>query len=50
MYEYEISKLEDANRSVNLSQKSTQIDQIVKEKRQMAEKLKQQLHKEKRIV
>lgn len=50
MYEYEIAKLEDTNRSVNLSQKSTQIDQIVKEKRQMAERLKQQLHKEKRIV
>lgn len=50
MYEYEVGKLEDSSRSVNLSQKSTQVEQILKEKRLMGEKLKQQLTKEKRIV
>jgi len=30
MYEYEIGKLEDPDRSVNLSQKTSQFDVIIK--------------------
>jgi hypothetical protein len=40
MYEYEVNKLEEGNRSVNLTQKNGQIDGIIKEKKAMGEKLK----------
>ena len=50
MYEYEVGKLEDGNRSVNLSQKSSQYDLIIKEKKSMGEKLRLQLIKAKRTV
>lgn len=50
MYEYEVAKLEDGSRSVNLSQKSGQYDLVLKEKRAMGDKLKVQLLKVKRAV
>lgn len=40
MYEYEINKLEEGNRSVNFTQKNGQMDGIIKEKKAMSEKLK----------
>lgn len=47
MYEYEISKLENSGNQggPSVTQKSTQIELIIKEKHVMAEKLKQQLAK-----
>jgi hypothetical protein len=47
MYEYEINKLEGSGNKggPSVTQKSTQIELIIKEKRTMAEKLKQQLTK-----
>ena len=47
MYEYEISKLEgNGNKGgPSVTQKSTQIELIIKEKKAMSEKLKQQLAK-----
>jgi hypothetical protein len=47
MYEYEIGKLENNGNKggPSVTQKSTQIELIIKEKRAMAEKLKQQLAK-----
>lgn len=47
MYEYEISKLENNGNKggPSVTQKSTHIELIIKEKRAMAEKLKQQLAK-----
>jgi hypothetical protein len=50
MYEYEIGKLEEANKSVTISQKSNQVDSMVKEKRSLADKLKAKLVKEQRLV
>ena len=35
MYEYEVSKLEENNKVVNLSQKSNQYESVMKEKRAM---------------
>jgi hypothetical protein len=47
MYEYEISKLENANSSntSSVTAKSSQIEAVIKEKKAMAEKLKAQLAK-----
>ena len=50
MYEYEISKLEDSKRNVNVSQKTVQYALMIKEKRSMNEKLKQQFIKEQKAV
>lgn len=50
MYEYEVAKLEDGSRSVNLSEKSSHFELIIKEKRGMGERLRLQLLKVKRAV
>jgi hypothetical protein len=52
MYEYEIGKLEGGNGKggPSVTQKSTQIELIIKEKRAMADKLKQQLVKEQKTM
>jgi len=50
MYEYEIGKIEDSERTINVSQKSAQVQLIIKEKRMMADKLKHQLIKEQKVV
>lgn len=50
MYEYEINKLEENNRNQNVSQKTVQLEQIIKEKKALADKLKHQYIKEQKTL
>ena len=50
MYEYEINKMEDVNRSATVSQKVGQIEEIIKQRKTMNEKIKLQFLKEQKIV
>ncbi len=50
MYEYEVNKLEEASHSATVAQKTTQFDAIIKEKKAMSEKLRQQLLREQKGV
>ena len=50
MYEYEISKLEDSGRNPNVSQKTVQLEQVIREKRALGEKLRQQYVREQKLL
>lgn len=52
MYEYEIAKLEEGvgRTGGSVTQKASQVELIIKEKKMMAEKLKAQLAKEQKIT